>query len=187
MPHSCPEPLSAAQGTLDPRTCWILDQFSCTDSPFTAPVTARKQPRKHGAKPPCDRGAPAGAEEFMVPGARLAVGSPQKMPTQPSPAVELGPAQAPGSQSRMQTCHRHTAAPTALPCCPSPVQHPHPWHTNLVQDHLLHSHHFCIPRDEPIQDPVPAAHNRALQEPGGEEQHLPSLIPEVRAGGLQRW
>lgn len=35
-------------------TCWILDQFSSTDRPFMAPVMARKQPRKHGAKAPCE-------------------------------------------------------------------------------------------------------------------------------------
>lgn len=38
------------------HTCWILDQFSSTDRPFTAPVMPRKQPRKHGANPPCKRG-----------------------------------------------------------------------------------------------------------------------------------
>lgn len=162
--RSCCGPTAAQDPSVLPRaaahTCWILDQLSCTDSPFMAPVTARKQPRKHGAKPPCERGAPADAEELVVLGARLAMGSPYKT------AVGLGPAQALGSQNRLETCHRDMAAATAPSHCPSPTQHPHPCHTNLVQDHLLHSHNFCIPRDEPIQDPVPVAHNRALRARG---------------------
>lgn len=68
-------------------TCWILDQLSCTDSPFTAPVTARKQPRKHGAKPPCERGAMANAQELVVHGARLAMGSLSEKP-HPSPPFQ---------------------------------------------------------------------------------------------------
>lgn len=47
------QPHAAREAT---RTCWILDQFSSTDRPFTAPVMARKHPRKHGANPPCKRG-----------------------------------------------------------------------------------------------------------------------------------
>lgn len=55
-----------------------------------------------------------------------------------------------------------------LPCPAAPAarRHINPHGTYLVQDHLLHSHDFCCPWDELIQDLVPATHNRTLQQPG---------------------
>lgn len=49
--------------------------------------------------------------------------------------------------------------------------------TDLVQDHLLHSHSLRGPRDEPVQHLVPPAHHGALREVGE------GLRPAVRAVG----
>lgn len=48
MPVCQPEifPISAQ------LTRWSLAQLSWADSPLSAPTSGRKQPRKHGAKPP---------------------------------------------------------------------------------------------------------------------------------------
>lgn len=145
---------------------------SCNKGKAWNPTASTAQP----AGPACS-GDAAGLSCPMSPGLRAAAQRPRGAPSPARHPLHRAGALGAGWKS----AHTWLCYHPVLPQEPRMGTLTHGG-TNLVQDHLLHSHDFGGPRDELIQDLVPAAHDGALQERGGERQR--PALPGHGVSGL---